>query len=65
MYFILFNLIFWLSLIPGVITLNIDIKVDSDEDSDEDGPPGAMPLNLPALKFDKPFTKDLPKVIFT
>jgi len=37
-------------------------KVDSDDDSDEDGPPGAAPLKpLPALKFDKPFTKNLPK----
>jgi len=36
-------------------------KVDSGESSDEDGPPGAMPLKVPAIKFDKPFTKDLPK----
>ena len=32
-------------------------QIDDDDDEDEEGPPGMVPLKLPALKFDKPFTK--------
>ena len=33
------------------------MQVEEDDDEEEDGPPGMVPLKLPAIKFDKPFTK--------
>ena len=37
---------------------SVGYRLDEDEDDEEDGPPGAVPLKLPAIKFDKPFTKE-------
>lgn len=32
-------------------------QIEDDDEDEEEGPPGMVPLKLPALKFDKPFTK--------